>query len=87
LRSIARRSFESVSKAGFVGDLFRIYSVALREQAGFNWVTMPNGVELTGDELFDPVRMRALYDLGYDKALAGATWSTVPPGLQVRSPP
>jgi len=31
--------------------------------------------------------MRALYDLGYDKALAGATWSTVPPGLQVRSPP
>jgi len=87
LRSIALRSFQSASKAGFVGDLFRIYSVALREQAGFNWVTMPNGVELTGDELFDPVRMRALYDLGYDKALAGATWSTVPPGLQVRSPP
>jgi len=87
LRSIARRSFESASKAGFVGDLFRIYSVALREQAGFNWITMPNGVELAGDELFDPVLMRALYDLGYDKALAGATWSTVPPGLQVRSPP
>jgi hypothetical protein len=87
LRSIALRSFQSASKAGFVGDLFRVYSVALREQAGFNWVTMPNGVELTGDELFDPVRMRALYDLGYDKALAGATWSTVPPGLQVRSPP
>lgn len=87
LRSIARRSFESASKAGFVGDLFRIYSVALREQAGFNWITMPNGVELAGDELFDPVLMRSLYDLGYDKALAGATWSTVPPGLQVRSPP
>lgn len=87
LRSIARRSFESASKAGFVGDLFRIYSVALREQAGFNWITMPNGVELAGEQLFDPVLMRALYDLGYDKALAGATWSTVPPGLPVRSLP
>ena len=87
LSSIARRAFESASKAGFVGDLFRIYSLALREQAGFNWITMPNGVELAGDELFDPVLMRALYDLGYDNALAGATWSTVPPGLRVQSPP
>ncbi len=87
LRSIALRSFQSASKAGFVGDLFRIYSVALREQAGFNWVTMPNGVELAGNELFDPVRMRALYELGYDNAQAGQIWSTVPPGLRVQSPP
>jgi hypothetical protein len=87
LRSIALRSFESASKAGFVGDLFRIYSVALREQAGFNWITMPNGVELAGDELFDQVLMRALYDLGYANALAGQIWSTVPPGLRVQSPP
>ena len=87
LRSIALRSFQSASKAGFVGDLFRIYAVALREQAGFNWVTMPNGVELAGNELFDPVRMRALYELGYDNAQAGQVWSTVPPGLRVQSPP
>ena len=87
MRSIALRSFQSASKARFVGDLFRIYSVARREQAGFNWVTMPNGVELAGNALFDPVRMRALYELGYDNALAGNIWSTVPPGLRVPSPP
>ncbi len=85
LRSIGLRSFESASKAAFVGDLFRVYAVTLREQAGFNWITMPHGVELAGDELFDPVLMRGLFDLGYANAVAGQVWATVPPGLPPRS--
>jgi predicted acylesterase/phospholipase RssA len=85
LRSIAMRSFESASKAAFVGDLFRIYSVAVREQANFNWITMPNGVELAGDELFDPVLMRGLFDLGFANAVAGQVWAEAPPGLLPRA--
>jgi hypothetical protein len=85
LRSIGLRSLESASKAKFLGDLFRIYAYAMREQAGFNWITMPNGVELAGDELFDPVLMRGLFDLGYAKSLAGQVWATVPPGLPPRN--
>lgn len=85
LRSIGMRSFESAGKAAFVGDLFRIYAIAVREQAEFNWITMPDGVELAGDELFDPVLMRGLYDLGYANALAGQVWATVPPGLTPRA--
>jgi len=84
VRAIAARSFESASKAAFVGDLFRIYSVAVREQAGFKWITMPNGVELKRTELFDPVLMQALYDLGYRSAVAGQVWATEPPGLRPR---
>ncbi|HRP29416.1 MAG TPA: patatin-like phospholipase family protein [Burkholderiaceae bacterium] len=81
VRSIAMRSFESAMKAALVGDLFRIYSVAVREQARFFWISIPEGVELSGDEVFDPVRMRALYDVGFDIAKAGRPWSTAPPGL------
>ena len=84
VRGIALRSFESAGKAAFVGDLFRIYAIAVREQAGFNWITMPDGVELAGDELFDPVLMRQLYDLGYANAVAGQVWASVPPGLTPR---
>lgn len=81
LRSIAARTFSSASKAAFVGDLFRIYGFALREQADFQWVTIPDGFELAGDEIFDPVRMGKLYEVGYQKALAGQQWVLEPPGL------
>jgi predicted acylesterase/phospholipase RssA len=81
VRAIASRSFASASKAAFVGDLFRIYAVAVREQAGFKWITMPTGVEMKRSELFDTVLMQALYDLGYSNAVAGQIWATEPPGL------
>lgn len=81
VRSIAARAFSTASKAAFIGDLFRIYGFALREQADFQWVTIPDGFELTGDEVFDPVRMGKLYELGYQKALAGQQWALEPPGL------
>ncbi len=81
VRAIAARSFASASKAAFVGDLFRIYAVAVREQAGFKWITMPIGVEMKRSELFDTVLMQALYDLGYRNAVAGQEWATEPPGL------
>ena len=68
LRSIALRVFDTATKAAFIGDLFRMYAMSLREQAGFFWITIPEGVELIGDQLFDPVLMGNLYDLGYRKA-------------------
>ena len=84
VRAIAGRTFDSATKAAFVGDLFRIYAVALREQAGFQWITIPDGVELAGSEVFDPVRMGALYELGERSALDGTLWSNAPPGLRTR---
>ena len=87
LRAIALRVFDSSGKAAVVGDLFRIHAITSREQAGYHWTTIPEGVELVGDEVFDPVRMRALYDLGFRGALAGPAWSTKPPGVTAASPP
>ena len=88
LRSIALRAFESASKSAVVGDLFRIYAAVVREQATFNWVTIPEGVDLTGDQLFDPVIMGELYEKGFALAIAGPNWSMFPPGLgAIQSPP
>ena len=87
LRAIAMRVFDSSGKAAVVGDLFRIYAITSREQTGYHWTTIPEGVELFGDEIFDPAKMRELYDLGLSAALAGPSWSTKPPGVAAESPP
>ena len=81
LRSIALRVFDSAGKAAVVGDLVRIYAVAVRDRSNYFWTTIPNGVEITGNEVFDPAKMIELYDLGYQTATGGPRWFTEPPGL------
>jgi Patatin-like phospholipase len=82
LRGIGMRVVQSAGKSGIIGDLFRIYAVSLRENAGYNWVTIPDGFELVGEEIFDPMVMSQLYELGYRSALKGPDWITSPPGLR-----
>lgn len=77
---IAMRVLDATSHAAVNGDLWRIHAVALQRHAGFHWVTIPEGVEIAGEETFDPVQMRALYDFGYQSARAGPVWETRPPG-------
>jgi hypothetical protein len=82
LGSIALRSFEAAGKAGVLGDLFRIYAVAVRSQASFQWITMPGDVSLKGETVFDPVLMGKLYELGYSKGITGEFWNTALPGFE-----
>ena len=87
LRSIALRVFDSAGKASVIGDLFRIYSISIHEGSGYHWITIPGGVEISGDEVFDPAKMQELYDLGYRTALEGPRWFTEPPGLGTAAAP
>jgi hypothetical protein len=80
LRSIGTRAFSAAAKSATLGDLFRIFAFSLRNAAGYHWITIPNGVELAGDETFDPVAMRRLYDIGFGKSRDGPEWATAPPG-------
>ena len=48
--------------------------------AGFHWVTIPNDVSMKSDEVFDPVAMNLLYDVGYRLGATGDAWATSPPG-------
>jgi predicted acylesterase/phospholipase RssA len=80
LAAIAFRVIDASGRTAATGDLFRIYSYAQRQQAAFQWITIPNDVDMDRDEIFDPVTMRSLYDLGYRLAREGGAWSTLPPG-------
>jgi hypothetical protein len=82
LRSIGTRAFSAAAKSATLGDLFRIFAFSLRNATGYHWITIPNGVELSGDETFDPVAMRRLYDIGFGKSRDGPEWATAPPGAQ-----
>jgi hypothetical protein len=82
LRGIASRVLDVAGRSTVVGDLFRIYSFAVQEQADFQWVTIAQDVQLEGAEVFDPVKMRELYDIGYRAAHAGPQWSVRPPGFE-----
>jgi hypothetical protein len=82
LRGIALRVLESSGKSAMTGDLFRIHAFAREAEASFHWVTIPEGVEIEGDEVFDPVTMGKLYEVGYRTAMAGPVWATRPPGFE-----
>jgi len=79
---IATRSFDGFARSGMVGDLFRIYATALRDEAAFHWITIPDSATLSGDELFDPVIMANLFALGVKLGHEGPKWETLPPGLR-----
>jgi predicted patatin/cPLA2 family phospholipase len=64
------------------GDLYRIYSVAQREGIKFKLVFIPSDFELQPSEIFDPVVMAKLFDLGYRMALSGDPWQNHPPGYK-----
>jgi len=80
LAGIAVRVIDATGRVAAVGDLFRIHSYAQREQAGFKWVTIPRDVAMTSAEVFDPVAMKSLYDLGLRMAASSDSWATLPPG-------
>lgn len=85
LRGISLRSLEAAARSAVVGDLFRIYSATRQQQASFHWVTIPENIDLTRNEVFDPEQMQRLHAVGYQQALAGPEWATLPPGLWDRS--
>jgi hypothetical protein len=80
LAEIAVRAINASGQVAAIGDLFRIFSYAQREQAGFKWVTIPSDVVMNSAETFDPVMMQTLYELGLRMAASGGHWSTLPPG-------
>jgi len=80
LADIAVRVIDAAGRVAAIGDLFRIYSYAQREQAGFQWVTIPRDVVMGSAETFDPVAMQTLFDLGLRMAATSDSWDTQPPG-------
>ena len=83
LSVIAVRVIDASGRAAAMGDLLRIHAYAQREVAQFQWITIPNDVDMSSDEVFDPVAMRGLYDIGLHMAETGPPWQTEPPGRRL----
>ena len=64
-----------------IGDLYRIYSVAKRDNIDFNLAYIPPTFKTPHREEFDKNYMRSLYDTGYTLAAKGYTWTKQPPIL------
>ena len=82
LRGIASRTLQAAGRAGVVGDIFRLDAVADTTGARLHWITIPDDVEIEGSEVFDPVVMGRLYELGARKGTEGPVWFTDLPGLR-----
>ena len=78
---IAGRAVSSLLHTQGVGDLYRIYLNAQRDDIEFNLAYIPAEFQLQAEEPFDRAYMNELYDLGYELAVNGYPWQSRPPFL------
>jgi predicted patatin/cPLA2 family phospholipase len=79
---IANMTIESLIRTQGIGDMYRIYLDCQRDGIEYNLAYIPDTFDVNPDELFDPVYMRQLFDLGYRMAQAGYPWDKAPPGFE-----
>jgi len=79
LVSIAGKAASSLLTGSGSGDVYRIYAAAERDGTELNVIAIPRDFDVEATEVFDPVYMKALFDLGHGLGLAGDGWSPYPP--------
>jgi len=79
LVAIAGQAASSLLVGSGTGDIYRIFAVAQRDKMDLNIQSIPPDFKMEPTEAFDPVYMKALYKLGYERGLAGDQWLPHPP--------
>lgn len=64
-----------------IGDMYRIYMIAQRDQIDFNLSFIPPSFKVTKERDFEPQFMKALYDTGERMGAEGVEWLKRPPVL------
>jgi Patatin-like phospholipase len=77
--AISARSLFTVTKNQGLGDINRIYAMTQRDGAEFRLASIPASFTAKSKESFDPVYMKALFDVGYRLGLDGKAWVRSPP--------
>ncbi len=68
---------------------FGIYPASLSNSrppvtlVGFNYVGLPDSYEEQSYEIFDPVEMNRLFEIGHGLGLSESAWQREPPGLHL----
>lgn len=78
---IISRSLSTLMKAHSWNDLIRLRAVAREDGVNFNYVSIPASYNGRPKEMFDPVDMKRLFDLGFEMAKDGDKWRKSVPGL------
>ena len=78
---VARTSISTLIRTQGMGDLYRIYLGAKRDDLPYRLAYIPADFDLEPEEDFDPNYMRSLFDLAYGLSRDGYDWATSPPGI------
>jgi predicted patatin/cPLA2 family phospholipase len=76
---IAGRSVSELLRTQGIGDLYQIYYTAIRDGLDYHLAYIPDDFQMKSKEEFDPVYMRALYDVGFELGKSGKAWHDKPP--------
>jgi predicted acylesterase/phospholipase RssA len=79
--SIAMKAISCLIQYQGLGDLYRIYSIARRDDVDYNLAFVPPTFRTPHTTEFDTSYMRALFDVGFRAAEAGYSWAKEPPVL------
>jgi len=77
--AISARSLFTITKSQSIGDINRIYATADRDDAEFRLAAIPADFAVKQTEVFDPVYMKDLYEVGYQLGRSGYPWMRAPP--------
>jgi hypothetical protein len=77
--AISARSLFTVTKNQSVGDINQIYAMTERDGAEFRLASIPASFTAQSTQPFDPVYMKALFEVGYRLGQQGTSWERTPP--------
>jgi predicted acylesterase/phospholipase RssA len=81
LRPVSLAAISTLIRTQGMGDLYRLYLGAKRDNLPFRLAYIPESFDLEPEEAFDPKYMRALFDLAYELSRDGYDWAMSPPGI------
>jgi predicted acylesterase/phospholipase RssA len=82
--TIAGRAISTMLAASGSNDVLRVYFLTKRDGVDYNLAYIGSDFKVPRERAFDQAFMRALFDYGYQQAVAGQAWHKVPPGLHTR---
>ena len=80
--AILTQTTTTMTAASGVNDTYRIYLTTKRDGVGFNLAYIDDDFTVPYKGPFDKGYMRALFNHGFQKGLAGYPWRNTPPGYQ-----
>ena len=82
---IGLRSADSMIRSQGVSNLHEIYLTAKRDGIDYNLAYIPDSFDVEAEQPFDPVYMKALFDLGFELAKDGYPWLKAPPDYDLEA--